>query len=387
MNQYDSVPGRSRAPSDANGYGSQDSPENRSPLSTFNFLKNLGGGSSSRDAEKKQTKDGQPQKRRGPKPDSKPALTRRQELNRQAQRTHRERKEQYIKALEHEVLRLKELFGTANKERDQTMLEVRRLKDILTAHGIPFEYHTPATSYNASMPSYTGSSGGSVAGAYRQDSQTTAAMSPSPIHSHPSQSQTPGMGQQHSAAQIPRGGMDYDQLGIDFVLAMEKPCMSHQQYLVVRSHNPDGQPHHHPMERADDMEFDHMSGHALMATCPPMSHVMEKPGEPYPHQMPDMSKSALMKLLESSAMLPGMEGGEVTPVRAWMMIIQDERVHGFNQHDFELLTTDLLGKVRCYGFGAVLEEFEISDAIATVCISKESMPAVSGMVQQQAIMA
>jgi len=30
--------------------------------------------------------DGQPQKRRGPKPDSKPALTRRQELNRQAQR-------------------------------------------------------------------------------------------------------------------------------------------------------------------------------------------------------------------------------------------------------------------------------------------------------------
>lgn len=30
--------------------------------------------------------DGQPPKRRGPKPDAKPALTRRQELNRQAQR-------------------------------------------------------------------------------------------------------------------------------------------------------------------------------------------------------------------------------------------------------------------------------------------------------------
>ena len=169
--------------------------------------------------------DGQPQKRRGPKPDSKPALTRRQELNRQAQRTHRERKEQYIKALEHEVLRLKELFGTANKERDQAILESRRLKEILNVHGIPFENYTPATSYNASMPSYTGSSGGSVAGAYRQDSQTTAAMSPSPIHSHPSQSHTPGMGpgmgHQHGAAQIPRGGMDYDQLGIDFVLAYD----------------------------------------------------------------------------------------------------------------------------------------------------------------------
>lgn len=36
--------------------------------------------------EKRLTRDGQPTRRRGPKPDSKPALTRRQELNRQAQR-------------------------------------------------------------------------------------------------------------------------------------------------------------------------------------------------------------------------------------------------------------------------------------------------------------
>lgn len=42
------------------------------------FLKTL--------TEKKITRDGQQPKRRGPKPDSKPALTRRQELNRQAQR-------------------------------------------------------------------------------------------------------------------------------------------------------------------------------------------------------------------------------------------------------------------------------------------------------------
>lgn len=44
----------------------------------LNFLKSL--------SDKKLTRDGQPAKRRGPKPDSKPALTRRQELNRQAQR-------------------------------------------------------------------------------------------------------------------------------------------------------------------------------------------------------------------------------------------------------------------------------------------------------------
>jgi len=136
---------------------------------------------------------------------------------------------------------------------------------------------------------------------------------------------------------------------VNFKYRCEKPCLSHKQYLVVRSHNPEGQPHHHPMERPDDMDYDHMSGHALMATCPPMSHIMDKPGEPYPHQMPDMSKSALMKLLESSAQLPGIEGGEITPVRAWWMIIHDDRVFSFNRRDFELLKLDLLAKVRCYG--------------------------------------
>ncbi|RSM11191.1 hypothetical protein CEP52_003103 [Fusarium oligoseptatum] len=43
-------------------------------------------------ADKRTTREGNPPKKRGPKPNSKPALTRRQELNRQAQRTHRERK-------------------------------------------------------------------------------------------------------------------------------------------------------------------------------------------------------------------------------------------------------------------------------------------------------
>lgn len=107
--------GRGRAPSDAELYGMigasmtvtsttdmspSDEPEQREGrggMSGLGFFKNLNS-----NPDKKQTKgnshagldmsgslivsDGQPQKRRGPKPDSKPALTRRQELNRQAQR-------------------------------------------------------------------------------------------------------------------------------------------------------------------------------------------------------------------------------------------------------------------------------------------------------------
>lgn len=66
----------------------QSGSETKSPTGQ-DLLKNLG-------VDKKVKADGQPPKRRGPKPDSKPALTRRQELNRQAQRTHRERKEKYV---------------------------------------------------------------------------------------------------------------------------------------------------------------------------------------------------------------------------------------------------------------------------------------------------
>jgi hypothetical protein len=44
----------------------------------------------------------------------------------------------YIKALEQEVLRLKETFGTTTRERDQFAEENRRLKELLMAHGIAF---------------------------------------------------------------------------------------------------------------------------------------------------------------------------------------------------------------------------------------------------------
>ncbi|TKX24234.1 transcription factor-like protein 12 [Elsinoe australis] len=358
--------GHPMGPGDYNQYGGQvqmDS-EGHSPLD--NMLRSIGGQTNVT----KQTKDGQPQKRRGPKPDSKPAMTRRQELNRQAQRTHRERKEQYIKALEQEVLRLKELYANTTRERDVAVSDNQRLRDILKVHGIHFDMATPSASYGTTMPSYTGSVSGSASGSFgRQDSNTTG-FSPSPIHSR----QSPHQMQTGSASQIPNNrGLDMDQLGIDFVLALERPCMEHMQYLVVRSHNADGQPFHHPMERADDIEHDHMSGHALMATCPPYSHVMEKPGEPYPHQMPQgMSKPDLRRLLELSARLPT-EGGEITPVRAWMQIQSNERCSQMTKQDFELVQADLLSKVRCYGFGAVLEEFEVADAINTVFAAREGM--------------
>ncbi|KAI9709260.1 MAG: hypothetical protein M1820_003380 [Bogoriella megaspora] len=185
------------------GYGSGESNSSRSPLG-LGFLKSFTN-------TQKTTRDGQPAKRRGPKPDSKPALTRRQELNRQAQRTHRERKEMYIKALEQEVLRLKEVFGNTVKERDAFAEENRKLKELLAAHGITVDLQSP----NGFQSAYGRSSSGSISGSYQPGS---AGFSPTP----PGGVQTlRAPVSQQNLAQLPQGGLDYDQLGIDFVLTYD----------------------------------------------------------------------------------------------------------------------------------------------------------------------
>ncbi|KAF2808621.1 uncharacterized protein BDZ99DRAFT_446221 [Mytilinidion resinicola] len=325
-----------------------ESAKSQSPLANFGFFKSL-------TSDKKTTRDGQTPKRRGPKPDSKPALTRRQELNRQAQRTHRERKEMYIKALEQEVLRLKDTFGTTARERDAMAEENRRLKEILIAHGISFDLSSPGTAGFGRVGSsnYGSSSTGSISGSYGPGSNSTGYTSP------PSATpQNQGVGQmspsQHPRQQ-PNNGMDYDQVGIDFVLTLERPCMDHMQMLMVR---------------ASDSDAD-VSGHALMATCPPESHIVSTPNDPYPHRMPDITMPDLLKLLDLSNRLP--LDGEITPIMAWAMIMKHERFFEITREEFEAIKGDLLAKVRCYGFGAVLEEFEVHDALMAVSAAKSNV--------------
>lgn len=110
--------------------------------------------------------------------------------------------------------------------------------------------------------------------------------------------------------------------------------MDHMQYLMVRS-----------QESEDGAEI---SGHALMATCPPESYVAEHPQEPYGHKMPDIGMADLVKLLDLSNRLP--LDGEITPIMAWAGIHSHPRCDELTKEDFEKMKTDLTGKVRCYGY-------------------------------------
>jgi len=108
--------------------------------------------------------------------------------------------------------------------------------------------------------------------------------------------------------------------------------MDHMQFLMVAAHDADEQ----------------VSGHALMASAPPESHIANHPHEKYPHQMPDIAMPDLLKLLDLSNRLP--LDGEITPIMAWAMILQDQRFHELTADEIAIMKGDLLAKVRCYGY-------------------------------------
>lgn len=133
--------------------------------------------------------------------------------------------------------------------------------------------------------------------------------------------------------------------------------MDHMPWLLERAHDTGGE----------------ACGHALMASCPP---------EPFPElseEIPfgvgythahshnhannantteaqsnhragtwELSKGDLATLLDLSKKLD--LDGEITPVMAWGMILAHPRLAEMKREDFEKLTDDLKGKVRCYGY-------------------------------------
>ncbi|KAL4885256.1 hypothetical protein BJY04DRAFT_214590 [Aspergillus karnatakaensis] len=352
--------------------------------------------------QKKTTRDGQPPKRRGPKPDSKPALTRRQELNRQAQRTHRERKEQYIKALEVEVARLREAYtqeiSAANlavhqhREMVNSVTEENNiLKEILASHNINLEAEIERRKSERHIPVFqsspaTGGSVGSQTAGVGSFSGHTYSTPPTTISSGMSPrfngvekvdfSAAPDVSPHshgHGQLEMPcdalaaidrrpplqNGGIfeTQPQLQIDFILALESPCREHTDYLCRRS-----------IKEADDEDMP-FSGHALMATCPPPSYIANTSSEQvYPHKTYDLPHANLSTLLNLSRQL--VTEGQVTPIMALQALKSHEVYTRLTRDDVKLIMDTLENKVRCYGFGAVVEDFELMDCFSSVLGSK-----------------
>lgn len=160
-----------------------------------------------------------------------------------SRRTHRERKELYIRALEDEVLRLKEVFSNVSQDKERLAEENRQLRALLAQHGLGISF--PGGSVlddSLSNPSMGYSPSASMAGSYAPTSTNTTAFTPPPLYSEgsgpgdgmspPNSTPYPHGNQQHQwfgpGVLVAENGdethptanpnIDYEQAGIDFVL-------------------------------------------------------------------------------------------------------------------------------------------------------------------------
>ena len=150
----------------------------------------------------------------------------------------------YIKALEQEVLRIRDSFTTVTRERDYLTEENSRLKALLASHGIVFNNATSTASASGAILTggvsdlYSHPSEGSVSGSQQLHSAVTDLTSAGPgsgFHQGQPQMafgmegynskaieqpmrQAPGQGRPGQG----QGQMDLDQIGIDFVLTYER---------------------------------------------------------------------------------------------------------------------------------------------------------------------
>jgi len=165
------------------------------------------------------------------------------------------------------------------------------------------------------------------------------------------------------------------------------------------------------MERSSASESDegntNWNGHALMASCPPSA----RPGPSLPwapvSSMPNHNRIFKVEDDEDDVLTleyAGKDGsldlvgnpiqqntwniesndlaslmylskdlnlnGEITPVNAWCMVRMHERFGELGAEEIREVARELVTKVRCYGFGAVLEEFEVRDALDNIFFRK-----------------
>lgn len=120
------------------------------------------------------------------------------------------------------------------------------------------------------------------------------------------------------------------------------------------------------------------SGHTLMASCPPPSYISRTTSDQtYPHKTYDLPPANLMTLLNLSRQL--VTDGQITPIMALQCLRTHEMYPTLTRDDVRVIVETLNTKIRCYGFGAVLEDFELMDCLNSVLGMKGDCAGVSAL--------
>ena len=106
----------------------------------------------------------------------------------------------------------------------------------------------------------------------------------------------------------------------------------------------------------------------------------------YPHQTPDLPMEHLNALLNLSHQIKDegyVPGGQVTPIMALQSLRGHRHYTSLTRNDVVGMIDAIRNKVRCYGFGAVMEDFELRDALSSTFATKpetyEGLPEIDDM--------
>lgn len=142
--------------------------------------------------------------------------------------------------------------------------------------------------------------------------------------------------------------------------SLEAGCRDHVAYMINRSNDAAANPN-----PTSHNEYNH-NGHGLMVSSTHWHSLVNNGGNPSTAPAMDQSDLDFIEsLINSADQIP--LRGEMTPVQAWTWMKQQRgRADWLCNEDWEKLWKILKAACRCYGFGAVVEKYEVEDALHEV---------------------
>ncbi|KAJ5979802.1 hypothetical protein N7481_007100 [Penicillium waksmanii] len=264
---------------------------------------------------------------------------RRREQVRRAQKKHREQRDHRLRSLEDELHRLYSLTSLAD-ELNELEFENGVLREIALRCSIPLPQNFQLRSAPLAEVTIFGNHGHHQHLSVTIPNSATHMVQDAHRHHHNSElsdEQINNPSESGSAKYL-----NLTQMGIDFVLSLERPCLFHT--------------------RAPDS--DEPSGHAMsmqgMILVGAPMELEDKTSWEVPAQQLD-------KLFELSGHL-GLDG-YVTPVQAWNRLMKYFDLASIDLETLEMLRSAMIPHIKCYGFGAIMEEevFEEWNGLFNFC--------------------
>ncbi|KAL6809308.1 hypothetical protein GGI42DRAFT_317606 [Trichoderma sp. SZMC 28013] len=306
-------------------------------------------------------------------PKGDPVEKRRAQLRR-AQQSYRDRKDKYTKALEAELARSRKSEAGLTSQIEQLRAKVQQLATLLSQNGISLppdfddegEARDDVPRIDASPLATRGQL--QAAEGFLSSTDSTSPESTTD-HSVVFNSGNRTLRQygsrifaRHHEPQVPAptvttqaepgdrtrlAELDATQVGMEFVLTLERPCLHHL--------------HGNPKKPLEP------HGHALTATVqlqaslslPPIDP--KNPVPPSYHNAPAAVLDRLLNLAPSVS-----PDGDVTPIQAWHFIRRQPQFGGFEVQRLNRLAERLREAAKCHGFGAAVQAGIFESAVREI---------------------